>query len=118
VFSSISSVSYLETFLLFESNHSIDAPSVAVQAIENIIIIVQAYAQCHNHSDALWDPKVNPEEYCDPLTFQTVMAYLSSAINSLSDLVLTGLPAFVLMRLNMRLRTKIALIAVFALGLV
>lgn len=58
------------------------------------------------------------EQYCDSPLFEMVMAYLSSAFNSLTDLILTALPAFILLRLNMRARTKVALIAVFALGLV
>jgi hypothetical protein len=92
--------------------------TVAIQVIENIIIVVQAWAQCHNHPSALWDSSINAEKYCDSHMFEVAMAYLSSGFNSLSDLILTALPAFILLRLDMRMKTKVALVAVFALGLV
>ncbi|KAK0830509.1 hypothetical protein LTR29_006966 [Friedmanniomyces endolithicus] len=48
---------------------------------------------------------------------ETVMAYLSSAFNSLSDLILTAIPAVVLLKLQMQKRIKMALVALFATSL-
>ena len=51
---------------------------IAIQAIENAMIVIELFAQCSKNVSALWDPKLDYFEYCIPLTFQTVLAYLSS----------------------------------------
>ena len=51
---------------------------MSIQGIQNATIIIQLFAQCHSHPTALWDPYLSPEKYGDPLTSQTVLAYLSS----------------------------------------
>ena len=57
---------------------------VAIQSVENAMIVIELFAQCHNHTDALWDPRVDYAKYCIPLTFQTVLAYLSSGKRALT----------------------------------
>lgn len=55
---------------------------IAIQAIENAMIVIELFAQCHRNVSALWDPTLDYFEYCIPLTFQTVLAYLSSGENA------------------------------------
>lgn len=51
---------------------------IAFQAIENAMIVLELFLQCSKNVSALWDPNLDYFEYCIPLTFQTVLAYLSS----------------------------------------
>lgn len=56
---------------------------IAIQVIENAMIVIELWAQCHDHPEALWDVRIAAHyfDYCIPLTFQTVLAYLSSGIS-------------------------------------
>ncbi|TKA35803.1 hypothetical protein B0A54_12972 [Friedmanniomyces endolithicus] len=98
---------------------------VAIQVLENAAIIIELYTQCKDerstaggiHVAALWDISLADKGYCISTMPETVMAYLSSAFNSLSDLILTAIPAAVLLKLQMQKRIKMALIALFATSL-
>ncbi|KAK1056435.1 hypothetical protein LTR74_014913 [Friedmanniomyces endolithicus] len=90
---------------------------VAIQVLENAAIIIELYTQCGIHVAALWDISLADKGYCISTMPETVMAYLSSAFNSLSDLILTAIPAAVLLKLQMQKRIKMALIALFATSL-
>ncbi|KAK0326554.1 hypothetical protein LTR54_002163 [Friedmanniomyces endolithicus] len=90
---------------------------VAIQVLENAAIIIELYTQCGIHVVALWDISLADKGYCISTMPETVMAYLSSAFNSLSDLILTAIPAAVLLKLQMQKRIKMALIALFATSL-
>ncbi|TKA49057.1 hypothetical protein B0A54_01133 [Friedmanniomyces endolithicus] len=99
---------------------------VAIQVLENAAIIIELYTQCKDerlitaggiHVAALWDVSLADKGYCISTMPETVMAYLSSAFNSLSDLILTAIPAVVLLKLQMQKRIKMALVALFATSL-
>ncbi|KAI9653627.1 MAG: hypothetical protein M1821_006974 [Bathelium mastoideum] len=90
---------------------------IAIQFLQDAAIIIELFTQCGTHTDALWDPHVNAAKDCIPLTLQTVLAYLSSAFNSISDLWLSALPAIMLRGLAMARSTKYALAAVLCLSL-
>lgn len=51
---------------------------VAVQAIINIITLVQIYAQCGGHLSALWGPEEKKTAHCQSPSVQTNIAYVQS----------------------------------------
>lgn len=51
---------------------------VAVQAISNVVTIVQINAQCGTHLSALWDPEVSKTAHCQSVEVETTFAYVQS----------------------------------------
>lgn len=89
---------------------------IAVQIIINLIVIVQIYAQCGLHFNALWNPKVAEIAHCQSPTVETYIGYVQSGLNSLCDVTLTIIPAFILWGLQMPRREKITLSCVLMLS--
>lgn len=51
---------------------------VAVQAIINVITIVQIYAQCGTHLSALWDREEAKTAHCQSLSVETKIGYVQT----------------------------------------
>jgi hypothetical protein len=55
---------------------------VVVQIVENIVIIVELYAQCGSHVATLWNPDIAAHGHCISKMPETVIAYLFSGSKS------------------------------------
>lgn len=65
----------------------------------------------------LWNYAVAAHAHCQSPMVETIIGYIQSALNSLSDVVLTVLPAVVLWNLNMPLGQRIGLGATLTLSI-
>ena len=68
--------------------------------------VIQIWAQCGEHIDALWNFDVAANVSCQNPEVQTVIAFVQSSLNSLCDVALTVMPALILWSLQMPLREK------------
>ncbi|KAK4552533.1 hypothetical protein LTR86_010377 [Recurvomyces mirabilis] len=95
---------------------------IGVQALANLVSIVQIYAQCGMHARAIWDAVAAAAYgHCQDSQVQSVIGYIQSALNSGCDAVLTIIPVLVLWDLQMPRNQKLSLgcaltLSVFALG--
>lgn len=79
---------------------------IAIQLVANGITVIQIWAQCGEHIDALWNFDVAANVSCQNPEVQTVIAFVQSSLNSLCDVALTVMPALILWSLQMPLREK------------
>lgn len=86
-----------------------------MQVAAGISTVILIYVQCGSHIAGLWNPAVRAIAHCWSPNVQTYYGYFQSSVNSLHDLILTILPAWILSKLQMSTKYKVALI--FLLGL-
>ena len=89
---------------------------MVVQIVINFIVVVQIYAQCGSHFDALWKPEVYAIANCQSPAVETIIGYVQSALNSLCDILLTIIPAIIIWKLQMPRRQKVILACVLTLS--
>jgi hypothetical protein len=91
---------------------------IVIQIVINLIVIIQIYGQCGVHFDALWKgQEAMAAAHCQPPAVETIIGYVQSALNSLCDITLTIVPAFILWDLQMPRRQKVILAAVLMLSI-
>jgi hypothetical protein len=90
---------------------------IVIQIVINLIVVIQIYAQCGSHFNALWNADVREIATCQPPTVETYIGYVQSGLNSLCDITLTTIPAFILWNLQMPRREKITLACVLMLSI-
>jgi hypothetical protein len=90
---------------------------IAVQAVINAVTIIQIFAQCGAHVEALWNYAAAGDAVCQSRMVQTIIGFVQSGLNSACDLVLTISPLLVLWKLNMPMSQKIGLGAILTLSI-
>lgn len=82
---------------------------IAVQLIVNGITVIQIWAQCGKHVEALWDSDVAAHVSCQSPDVQVVIGFVQSSFNSLCDAALTVIPVLVLWNLEISRAVKVPL---------
>ena len=85
-----------------------------LQLAINIVCIVMIYTQCGVHVKALWGEET---AVCLSHDVQTDYGYFQSAFNSLSDLYLTVLPAYIVWKLQLKTPVKAGIAALLCLSI-
>ena len=82
---------------------------IAIQLVANGITVIQIWAQCGEHIEALWNLDVAAHVSCQSPDVQIVIAFVQSSLNSLCDVALTVIPALILWNLQIPRAEKLAL---------
>lgn len=88
--------------------------TIVLQLAINISCTIMIYTQCGTNLQALWNPSV--KAVCLSADVQTNYGYVQSAINSLSDLYLTVLPALIVWGMQTKISIKLGLTALLSLS--
>lgn len=90
---------------------------IGVQIVMNLVVLIQIYAQCGNDFDAIWNLEVAAHAHCQSPMVETILGYVQSGFNSVCDLILTTIPAFVIWDLKMPRRQKMVLACILMLSI-
>ncbi|KAF6232169.1 hypothetical protein HO173_009552 [Letharia columbiana] len=87
--------------------------NIALVGAIHVAQLAMLLAECRP-LNALWDPKVNGRCYSPKTAYTTT--YVAFSLDAFTDLVCSGIPTFVLYRMQMNTRTKVALCVLMGLG--
>lgn len=93
---------------------------IVLQVLVNVVGVIFFYTQCGTHFSNLWDSTSEAQfaERCQNPIYQTDYGYLMGGVNTLTDLFLTILPAVLIERTRLSVKSKIGLAFLLCLSIV